>query len=243
MSKLKIGIVEDEVIIAEHIASILLKLGYLVPEPAGSYAEALQMVEDENLDLLLLDIQLRGKKDGIDLAVKIKENYSIPIIFLTANADTASVERAKKVNPASYIVKPFTKDDIYTAIEICIHNSSVCKVEKRSQTTINYNVNNAIFIKEGQVYNKVNYSDIVYLESEHVYIRVHTTEKNFLVRSSMQDYLEHFDKQNFIRIHRCYIVNLDHIQKFNLEYIIVNNITLPVGKSFRDQLLCRLKLG
>ena len=65
MSKLKIGIVEDEVIIADHIAEILVKLGYDVAEPAASYAEAVQMIDDEKPDLLLIDIQLRGKRDGI----------------------------------------------------------------------------------------------------------------------------------------------------------------------------------
>ncbi len=243
MSKLKIGIVEDEVIIADHIAGILLKLGYEVAEPAGSYGEAVQMIEEEKPDLLLLDIQLKGKKDGIDLASKIKEDYHLPVIFLTANADSATVERAKKVNPASYLIKPFTKDDLYTAIEICIHNTSTSRRENLSETNNNFVVNNALFIKEGQHFNKVKFADILYLESEHVYVNVCTAAKTFLVRSSLQDYLIHFDPKYFFRIHRSYVINLEHIQSVNAEYVIINGFTLPVGKSFRDQLLGRLNLG
>lgn len=243
MNKLKIGVVEDEVIIADHLVEILVKLGYEVAEPAGSYGEAIQMIEDEKPDLLLLDIQLKGKKDGIDLGKKIKEDYHLPFIFLTANADSATVERAKNVNPSSYLIKPFTKEDLYTAIEICIHNSSTQKPEASPQENNNYVVNNALFIKEGQAFSKVKFNDVLYLESEHVYVNVHTTSKSFLVRSSLQDYLQHFDDKLFFRIHRGYAINLEHIQSVHAEYVIINDITLPVGKSFRDKLFSRLNLG
>ena len=242
MSKLKIGIVEDEAIIADHIASVLTQLGYQVAEPAGSYAEALEMMEEEKPDLLLLDVQLRGKKDGIELAAKIREDYRIPFIFLTANADSATVDRAKKVNPASYLVKPFTKDDLYTAIEICLHNSSSVGPEATGSAS-KPSTPTALFIKDGQLFNKVKIADILYLESEHVYVNVHTAERKFLVRTSLQDYLVHFDPQEFLRIHRSYVVNLEHIQSVHSEYVIVNGITLPVGKSFRSDLLKRLNLG
>ena len=243
MSKLKIGIVEDEIIIADHIAQILVHLGYEVTEPAASYTEAIKMIEEERPDLLLVDIQLKGRRDGIDVATKIKEAYRIPFIFLTANADSATVERAKKASPASYLIKPFTKDDLYTAIEICIYNSSETKPERSAETTNNFVINDALFIKEGQHFNKVKFSDVLYLESEHVYVKVHTASRNYLVRSSLQEYLEHFDTKYFFRIHRSYAINLQHIQSINSEYVIVNGITLPIGKTYREELLSRLNLG
>src|ERR1700748_3650093 len=124
MDKIKIGIVEDEVIIAEGINSTLKQLGYAVAEPACNYTEALTMMAEEKPDLMLLDITLNGSKDGIDLAWKIKELYNIPFIFLTANADAATVKRAKETEPPAYLVKPFNKDELYASIEICLHNFS-----------------------------------------------------------------------------------------------------------------------
>lgn len=242
MSKLKIGIVEDEVIIADHIADILANLGYDVAEPADSYAEALQMIEDDRPDLLLLDIQLRGKKDGIDLAQKIKDDYQLPVIFLTANADSATVERAKKVNPSSYLIKPFTKDDLYTAIEVCMHNWSAIK-PPTVDTPGKAFINNSIYIKDGQLFNKVKFSEILYLESEHVYVNVHTACKTFLVRTSLQDYLVQFNPQSFLRIHRSYVINLEHIHSVHAEYVVINGVTIPVGKSYKEQLAGRLNLG
>jgi DNA-binding LytR/AlgR family response regulator len=243
MIKLKIGIVEDEVIIADNIADILQKLGYKVAEPAATYAEAMQMIEDEKPDLLLLDIQLKGKKDGIDIATKINEVYRIPFIFLTANADTATVDRAKKANPSNYLVKPFTKEDLYAAIEVCLYNSYAFKAARPLTAGSNFALSDALFIKDGQLFYKVKFSDILYMESEHVYVNVYTAHKSFLVRSSLNDYLANFDAETFFRIHRSYVINLNHVHSVSAECVIINGVTLPVGRSYRQQLFGRLNLG
>ena len=124
MSTLKIGIVEDELIIANLIANTLKKIGYQTTKIASTYNEALEMLDAEKPDVVLLDIQIKGSKDGIELAHTINTNYNIPFIFLTANADAATLERAKATSPPAFLVKPFTKDDLYTAIEICFNNYS-----------------------------------------------------------------------------------------------------------------------
>ena len=243
MSKIKIGIVEDEAIIADNLSNTLMHLGYDVAEPAASYAEAIIMIETEKPDLLLLDIQLKGKKDGIDLAMKIKEDYCLPFIFLTANADAATVQRAKQTSPPAYLVKPFTKDDLYTSIEICLHNSANNKSENQETENTNYIINDAIFIKEGHHFHKVKFSEILYLESEHVYVQVHTTDKKFLVRTSMQQYLLHFDEKKFFRIHRSYVINLDQVQTLSSDQVTIKGVKLPIGKTYQEELLSRLRLG
>lgn len=120
MGKVKIQVVEDEIVIADNICTILEKLGYDVLEPVINYSEAITQLEEERPDLCLLDIQLAGNKDGIDLAWKIKEDFNIPFIFLTSNADPRTVGRAKELAPPAYLVKPFNKDDLYTSIEIVL---------------------------------------------------------------------------------------------------------------------------
>ena len=90
MANVKVGVVEDEMLIAHGIVQALTALGYESTEPAISYTEALGMIVDERPDILLLDIQLKGHKDGIDLARRVKEEFNIPFIFLTANADAGS---------------------------------------------------------------------------------------------------------------------------------------------------------
>jgi two-component system, LytTR family, response regulator LytT len=244
MMKTKIGVVEDEVIIADNICNILEQLGYDVMEPASGYAEALEMIQKEKPDIMLLDINLNGKKDGIDLAWKIKEEYDIPFIFLTANADTATIERAKQINPPAYLIKPFNKDDLYSAIEISVFNFNKGKQgQPAEQQKNNYVIKDALFIKDGYYFHKAFFKDILYLESDNNYVTVHTTEKQYLVRTSLQQYTEHFDPQKFFRIHRSFVINLDHIQTINSEAVIINKKELPIGKSYREDLLSKLKLG
>jgi len=130
MSVLKIGVVEDELVITRTIVTALEELGYPHCGPAINYTEAIEMLEDEKPDLVLLDIQLAGRKDGFDVAENLNENHRLPFIFLTANSDVETIERAKKIKPHTYIVKPFTKEELYAAIEIAFNNVKA----RRSQT-------------------------------------------------------------------------------------------------------------
>lgn len=139
-------------------------------------------------------------------------------------------------------MKPFTKDDLYTAIEICLHNSSAAK-RKAVDRSSNIFANTSFFIKDGQLFKKLRFADVLYLESEHVYVNVHTPGNVYLVRASLQDYLENFDANNFLRIHRSYAINLEHIQSVHADYVLINGIQLPVGKTYRNEMLKRLNLG
>lgn len=247
MSIVKIGVVEDEAVIADHICDTLEALGYKVTEPALNYTEAIKMIEDEDPDLLLLDIQLAGQKDGVEVARKIREKYHTPFIFLTANADRKTVERAKEVNPPAYLVKPFNKEDLYAAIEICLFNSASQKTaepnEQKQEQSEEFVIKDALFVKDSHVYRKVRFSDILYLKSEHVYVEIHTRGKNLLVRTSMKDFLPKFSKANFFQVHRSFAVNLDHVNGINPNSLEVGTEEIPIGKNYRTELLEKLNLG
>jgi DNA-binding LytR/AlgR family response regulator len=244
MSKIKIGVVEDEVIIADSICAVLLQLGYDTCEPAAKYSEALEMIEAEKPDLLLLDINLAGNKDGIQLAAEIKKRHDLPFIFLTANSDRATVERAKTVEPPAYLVKPFNKDELFTSIEICLSNYARRKQQKPADLDReDFVVNDAIFIKDGYSFFKVYLKDIYFLQSDNVSVKVIAKDKEFLVRSSLQHYAENFDGQKFFRIGKSHIINVDHIQKLDSTSVTINGHTLPMAKQFRDELLKRLRLA
>jgi DNA-binding response OmpR family regulator len=115
---IKIGIVEDELLIAEKVKIILTDIGYKVCEPVSNYDAALEMIKAEKPDFLLLDVNLGKEKDGIDIARVINEQFFLPFIFLTANSDKLTIDRAKEVRPYAYLVKPFTKEELFAAIEI-----------------------------------------------------------------------------------------------------------------------------
>ncbi|HRA74148.1 MAG TPA: response regulator, partial [Flavobacterium sp.] len=113
-------IVEDEMIIAANISLQLTHLGYEVTGIIPRAEEVLPNIRLHVPDILLLDINLKGDIDGIQLAHLIQKEFKIPIIYLTANADEAHFERAKETNPYAFISKPFKKLDLQRAIELTI---------------------------------------------------------------------------------------------------------------------------
>lgn len=241
--KTRIGIVEDEFLIAENISEALFQLGYDPIEPVGSYTEAIKMIDEEKPDILLLDIQLSGKKDGIDLAMKVREDYDIPFIFLTANSDQLTVERAKKASPPAYLVKPFKTEDLYTSIEICLNNYSNSKAKiTLPEERGNYLVKDSIFIKQDNYFHKVKVADILYVESDKNYVYVYTTDKKLWVRGSFQGFMELTNTNLFVRVHKSFVVNLEKITLINSDKVFIGTIELPIGKSFREELLNQLKL-
>ena len=121
MDKKAILVVEDEQIAAIDLKETLLSLGYRVTGIAPSGERAVEMVDAETPDIILMDIHLAGKMSGIDAAEKILERHSVPVIYLTAYADPDLVERAKKTRPYGYIIKPYNERLIRTEIEIALY--------------------------------------------------------------------------------------------------------------------------
>lgn len=118
---IKVLIVEDEVIIAKEISMTLERNGYKVLDLATSYESLVESLKKETPDVILMDIMISGEIDGIESAIKIKENYDVPVIFLTGYSDKTTVEKAKLSNPYGYIVKPVKYEDLRITIEIAVY--------------------------------------------------------------------------------------------------------------------------
>ncbi len=244
MTILKIGVVEDELVIGRTILNTLNELGYSHCGPAINYTEAMEMLEQDKPDLLLLDIQLSGKKDGIDVAYKLNELYRIPFIFLTANSDVETIERAKKVNPHAYIVKPFTKEELFAAIEIAFSNFAGNRSTARAEYADPHPAKEYIFVRDGYVFRKIFLKELLYLESDANYVTLHLkSQKKVMVRSTLNDFIAQLDTQTFIRIHRSYSVNIHQVDDVFPTEVSVNGIKIPVGKSYRKYLFKALGIN
>ena len=233
-NKIKIGIVEDEVIIAETISLALEKLGYIVVGKVGTYADAIEMVQEQQPDLLLLDINLGSNKDGIDLANEINDRFAIPIIFLTANADANTVNRAKDIHPIAYIVKPFSSTDLFSAIEIgwTNFNKSINTVAAKRKHVV---------LKIGPNYEKVQLDDITYMKNDHIYIDIFLVDGNMLiVRATNQEMLQLLPADQFLKVNRSCIVNINQIKKIDTKSLFIADQELSITKEIREELLNRM---
>ena len=236
--EIKIGIVEDELLIAEKIRMILMEIGYSVCAPVSGYNSALKMFKDEKPDIVLLDINLGDEKDGIDIAKKINEEFHLPFIFLTANSDGATIERAKEVKPFAYLVKPFSKEELFASIEIAFNNYSVAKktVEKNSAKR-----NDFIFIRENHRFIKILFESIAYLESKENYVAIYTSDKkNITLRSTFNEFLALLPPEKFYRIHRSFAIQVDLIDNIENTDVIVAGMKVPMSSTYRDGLFVLL---
>jgi PAS domain S-box-containing protein len=141
VSPASIFIVEDEAIEAEDIRQTLEKLGYSIAGNARSGESVLETLKKIYPNLVLMDIHLAGKMDGIDTAKQIRNLYNIPVIFLTAHADETSLERAKVTEPYGYVLKPFDDRELHSAIEMALYKHRMEKQAKENERTIKVLVN------------------------------------------------------------------------------------------------------
>ncbi|MBU3011004.1 LytTR family transcriptional regulator DNA-binding domain-containing protein [Polaribacter vadi] len=236
MESVKVLVVENEMIIADNICNTLEDLGYNVLEPAISYTEAMITIEKEKPDIAILDIILSGKKTGIDIAKQIIDNYHFPFVFLTSNSDSITLNKAKEVMPPAYLVKPFSKEELFTSIEIAISNYSKRVIEEEKSVS-----DKSIFIKNKGALLKVKFDDILYFKSSHVYVELFLVDnKKFLVRKSLNNIQETLNK-NFVRVQRSFIVNIHHVKEVKIDSIIVDQEIIPIGKKYKEELIDRIK--
>ena len=229
MSKIKIAVVEDETLIAMRLCTALEDLGYDVLDSVESYTEGLDLVIQEKPDLLITDIQLSGRKTGIDLSKKIREFSNLPIIFLSSYNDKSTIDDARDARPNAYLIKPFNKEELYSAIEIAIMN------HKPIGKTINEPKFH--FVKVKDAFQKIDEADILYVNSDHVYLEIHTiNQQRFVIRKSLTDFMDELS-EDFIRIHKSYAANFRHVSKVSGNSIHIGDIELPIGKSHKDAVL------
>lgn len=243
-SPIKILIVEDEMIIAANISLQLSTLGYEVTGIIPRGEEALITIKQNQPDILLMDITLKGALDGIQTVQIMQNDYDIPVIYLTANADDANFNRAKETNPYAFISKPFKKLDLQRAIELTVSRIKADNdLEKPStyEKLAPFILSNCIFVRHHDKMVKVDIKDILYIEAERNYCRIYSKEKEYLLVMTLKDMDEKLPQRHFIRVHRSFIVNLSQIDEVATSHIVIARKAIPVSKSLKEELLKRLQ--
>lgn len=133
MAKARIVVVEDEAIVAMDLKAKLEDLGYAVPGSTHSGEEAVNMVSLIQPDLVLMDIRLSGEMDGVQAAGEIHETLNIPVVYLTAYADEATLERAKQTGPLGYLLKPVDHKSLQSVVELALHKHEMDQQLKASE--------------------------------------------------------------------------------------------------------------
>ena len=243
---IKILVVEDEMIIGAKISMQLTSLGYEVTGILPRGEEAILHVQQNKPDIILLDINLKGKIDGIETARQIQLQNNIPIIYLTANSDETTFNRAKPTRPAAFISKPFKQLDLQRAIELTI--SRMAEQENGSQppehpddTEQPFILSDRIFVRNKEKMVKIMLSDILYIEADRNYSHIFTTTKEYLLSITLKTIEERLPVKLFQRIHRSYIINIMHVDEVAESHAIIAQKAIPLGTGMKEQLMQRLQ--
>ena len=242
--KIKILVVEDEMIIAANISLQLTSMGYEVTGIVPRGEEALLHVKENAPDIVLLDINLKGELDGIETALEMQKTQNIPVIYLTANIDDAHFNRAKDTHPYGFISKPFKKLDLQRAIELTVsqinsrENGTTNGTPQKDETFI---LSDCIFVRHLNSMVKVDIEDILYIEAERNYCRIFSNSKEYLVVMTLKEMDKKLPPRHFLRVHRSYIVNISKVKEVATSHIVISRKAIPISKSLKEELLKRLQ--
>lgn len=228
----KVGIVEDELIIAANLESALKKMGYEPLEPASNYNEALELLESGEPELYLIDINLDNKKSGIDFAEQVRQRSDCPIIFVTAYADPKTLESTVKASPDAYLLKPVSKEQLFATLKIAI-NKYHERIASNSE-----DAPKSITIKDGYRYSHVSLSSIMYVESDRNYVTYYLSSgKKTMERATLKEIDERLYQFGFIKINRSYILNTKQISEVSSNEVLIQGKKFKVNKSIREKIL------
>lgn len=243
MKGVKILIIEDDRQDAGLLKGMLLDHGYEVGGIATSLPEALQLFHVLQPDLVIIDIFLHGKKDGIAFAEQISgdEDTRKPFIFLTSAADRNTFEAAKLTAPFSYLLKPFNELELQYAIELAVEKfagapAGMFAMEEKNTIMLQ----DIFFIKRGNVLAKISLDDIQYIEVEGKYSKIVCNKDKYLVQQPLKLILDRLPAIRFVRVHRNYIVNIREVAKVNLtdnEIILEDGHSLLFSRRYFDDFM------
>lgn len=243
---MKIMIAEDDMLIAARIARQLTNLGYEVTGIMLRGEEAIRHAEENRPDIALLDIQLKGSVDGIATAHALHDLWHIPVIFVTANADEATFNRAKATHPYAFIPKPIKNLDLQRAVELTCNLIS----ERRVQPTENqpslsedtpYVLSDRIFIRHKDRMVRIALADILYIEADRNYCHLFTTGHQYTLTTSLKVLEDKLPSIQFLRVHRSFIVNLLRVDEVAENHLTVGGKLVAMGNAFREELLKRIQ--
>lgn len=237
--KPKVLIIENDISSAKDITLRLFEMNYDVIAFTLTAVSSLKLIQENNdIDVIIMETIIKDNQDGIELAKIIKEQYNIPIIFLTSNTDQHIVKRAKSVQPNAYIIKPFQDEQVNIAIELALLDISqkppslVPKQKANNNQVIQ--IKNSLFLKKNSLFKRVSLDEILFIQADNNYSTVYTKTEKFVYSIVMKKIEDQLPKDLFLRAHRSYIVNVNAIDGFEGNMLFVKKSKIPISRSYKQ---------
>lgn len=234
----RILLVEDDYFVQADLEERLTALGFSLLDAVDAGEKVLPLLQgDTPPEVIIMDIQLAGKWDGIDTAHQVLAIADIPIIYLTDHTHEEAFQRALATRPVAFLHKPFEDTEVAHNIEIALLHEA-----EKDSTTASENdpiiVNDGIFISQGeQRFTKIPFEEIAYLEADRAYCMLHLLDGKVESSSHNMKFIHDIIQrtpyaQRFMKVHRSYTVNLLAIQELNGNQLQVGKHLITVSPTY-----------
>ena len=237
LSEYNVYIVEDEPIITKQLLLILESYNAKSVKSADSAQSVLESLKTVKPNLFFLDINLTGPMDGIELAQILSSRGYNNFIYVTSYHDDETLTRAQLTFPLSYIVKPFTEATIRSNVTIAL-----AKIQFNKDKVSKESAANPFFIKDGSSLHQINLADILMVEAFDNYAYVYSKDGKVLVPRTLKAVSAKLNSNQFIRVHKSYLVNINHITTIQEGYLFIASFKIRLGKVYKQALLERIRV-
>ncbi|MEQ9302451.1 MAG: response regulator transcription factor [Marinoscillum sp.] len=236
---INILLLEDELLLAEDLKQKLEHLNYNLSLIATSGEEVIAFVNKSIPDIAILDIEVAGEMDGLEVGSYLKKRFDMPIIYLTQFKDLQTFDKAKVIQPNFYLTKPVNIFDLVRAIELIIAQNAISKMPEQQ----GYLNPKALYLRSGeQSFDKVTIDEIFYLKASGAYTEVHTASKKYIFSENLSHFERNLNVPQLIRIHRSWIVNRDKVDRIEDSNLVINNERVTVGKTYKNAVKKHFKM-
>lgn len=241
MSATNILLIEDELVTAEYMKTVFENEGYQVSGIAASGEAALSMIRERPPGIIIMDIHLQGRMNGIETAREINKDYNIPIIYVTEEQKKLFFDTAIQTYPLNYLLKPFNDTQLLHAVSVALNYSQRLKNKEvfigvKDNEYIRLQLDQVLYIKAKGAYTQIFYSDTATTG------KVAGKPLSITVSKSSNHVILRLNYASIIKVHRSYFVNIDKIDKYQVGKVFINGTVISVSKTYRAELERRLNL-
>ncbi len=235
MKKRKILIAEDIRNVSVDIRYSLQGLGYEVLKIVGTGEDALKSIEEDVPDLVLMDLDLDGDLSGLEAASMVYDLYRLPVIILCSAIPVDLAHTVAASEACGLVMKPFRPETLHAAIEIAInkHLGPSKPITRHA---------GCLFVRADYRHNKIDYNEILYIEAMKDYVVIHLTNGTITTHTTIKGIETALPEDDFVRIHRSYIVRIDKIHSIKYPELIIEGKlkVLPIGGFYKKHLFNRI---
>ncbi|NDP28308.1 MAG: response regulator transcription factor [Flavobacterium sp.] len=238
--KQKILLIEDNFNLSENIEEVLTIHGFEITAILNQAETALDEIREKEPNLILVDIKLKGAKNGIELAEEIRKIVDTPIVFLTSSAGKEIINKVGHINPDGFITKPFSMEGLITSIELAFSNHKTKNENKSHERIIQRSTPSELFIRENGWLRRIVIAEIDWIKAEGTYTQINLNRRQYTLRNTVKELMKKLPEEFFLRVHKSYIVNIRNVEALNSNIIKINEEEIPVGKIYYQELLKKI---